>query len=101
VENAQSAAYVAEWDAWRAAGVDVIPVYKDALDEADQDDLVPLLSTLFERPGGLASVIGGDVAEAVVLMSGPKGMANAALSKMFVNEGGCMRAHPTVSDTSQ
>jgi hypothetical protein len=27
------------------------------------------------------------VGEAVVLMSGPKGMANAALSKMFVNEG--------------
>ena len=33
VENAQSAAYVAEWDAWRAAGVNVIPVYKDALSE--------------------------------------------------------------------
>jgi hypothetical protein len=85
---------------------------------------VPLLSTLFERPGGLAGVIGNvslacadapcsnsvrfrlagysllththtgptgragsNVGEAVVLMSGPKGMANAALSKMFVNEG--------------
>lgn len=87
VENAQSAAYVAEWDAWRAAGVNVIPVYKDALSEDELDELVPLLSTLFERPGGLAGVIGSNVGEAVVLMSGPKGMANAALSKMFVNEG--------------
>jgi len=74
---------VAEWDAWRAAGVKVVPVYREENDDA----LVPLLAALFEGPGGLQGVLGANPSNCAVLMSGPKGISSAALSKKMILAG--------------
>mmetsp|Transcript_15611 Transcript_15611/g.21582 ORF Transcript_15611/g.21582 Transcript_15611/m.21582 type:complete len:371 (-) Transcript_15611:159-1271(-) len=79
VENNRAAAYVAEWDAWRSAGVKVIPVYKDESEEG-----LPLIN-LLERGTSVFSV--GDLEKCVVLVAGQKGMESAAICKMLVKRG--------------
>lgn len=80
----RSAAYVASWDEWRNAGVNLVPVFK----EDNNEDLVPLMAALIERPNGLAGLLGGaDLGKVSVLLSVAKGIRSAALSKLMINEG--------------
>jgi len=83
-ESPRSAAYVASWDEWRNAGVNLVPVFK----EDNNEDLVPLMAALIERPNGLAGLLGGaDLGKVSVLLSVAKGIRSAALSKLMINEG--------------
>mmetsp|Transcript_6826 Transcript_6826/g.7813 ORF Transcript_6826/g.7813 Transcript_6826/m.7813 type:complete len:386 (-) Transcript_6826:371-1528(-) len=82
-DSVSSAAYLAEWDMWRDAGIRVVPIYK----EKGSEEGTRLIDTLFDGPGGFATAIESNPEECAVLIAGTKGLGSVALMRMLTNRG--------------
>ncbi|KAL3136385.1 hypothetical protein ABBQ38_005642 [Trebouxia sp. C0009 RCD-2024] len=95
----QSAAYLADWDQWREAGVNVQPVYVPGLqgeatasgtgDAASNNNIIQdeLEQAIFGSEQGLMGSLGGDPRDCAVLMSGLPGSVTATLTRRLTLEG--------------
>ncbi|DBB01404.1 TPA: hypothetical protein ACH3X1_000070 [Trebouxia sp. C0004] len=98
-QGQQSAAYLADWDQWREAGVRVQPVYIPELqgeaaasgngDATANNAIIQdvLEQAIFGDEQGLMGSLGGDPRDCAVLISGLPGPVTATLTRRLTLEG--------------